>query len=267
MAVAARVRFGEMSREQIRACAPEATLVIPVAAVEQHGPDLPVSVDVLACEAVAHGAAEQAAREIVVTVAPIVAYGYSPHHLPYPGVMSLQVETLLSILRDLGESAYASGFRRVFYLNGHGGNDEIIRLAAREISNRHAMLGGAASYWTLALGALRQLADTQGMPIPGHAGDFEAALAATLRPDLIATAHPAPPKGATSALALPSDVPVFAQPDNSMQRIGGYTDRSGAPSPALGQTLLTIVQREVARAVVAFHQAWPPPASAADPAP
>ena len=261
MDMAANVRFGEMSREQIRACAPEATLVIPVAAVEQHGPDLPVTVDVLACEAVAQGAAVLAAREIAVTVAPIVAYGYSPHHLPYPGVLSLQAETLLSVLRDLGESAYASGFRRVFYLNGHGGNDEIIRLAAREISNRHAMLGGAASYWTLALGALRQGLDTHGMPIPGHAGDFEASLVAALRPDLISRDQPAPPKGASSALSLPPDVALFAQADRSMQRIGGYTDRSGAPSAALGQTMLTIVQQEVARALVAFHRAWPPQGS------
>jgi creatinine amidohydrolase len=143
-----------------------------------------------------------------------------------------------------------------------GGNDEIIRLAAREISNRHAMLGGAASYWTLALGALRQRADTHGMPIPGHAGDFEAALVAALRPDLISLDQPAPPKGAASALSLPSDVPVFAQPDHSMQRIGGYTDRSGVPSAALGQTMLTVVRQEVARALVAFHRAWPPAASA-----
>lgn len=260
--MAGSLRFAEMNRERIGAFAPGATLVVPVAAVEQHGPDLPVAVDVLACEAVAHGAAEQAARDIAVTVAPIVAYGYSPHHLPYPGVLSLRAETLLGVLRDLGESAYASGFRRVFYLNGHGGNDEIIRLAAREISNRHAMLGGAASYWTLALAALRQLPETHGMPVPGHAGDFEAALVAALRPDLLDLERPAPAKPAGSALALPPDVSLFAQPDRSMRRIGGYTDRSGAPSPALGQTLLAVVQREVARALVAFHHAWPPQGSA-----
>lgn len=255
----AKVLFGEMSREQIRRCAPETTLVIPVAAVEQHGPDLPVTVDVLACQAVAHGAATIAGAEVSVTVAPIVAYGYSPHHLPYPGVLSLQVETLLAVLRDLGESAYTSGFRRVFYLNGHGGNDEIIRLAAREISNRHAMLAGAASYWTLALAALRELPETQGMPVPGHAGDFEAALVAALRPELIDATRPAPAKGEARAVTLPANVPAFAQPDHSMERIGGYTDRSSAPSAALGQTLLTTVQREVARALVAFHRAWPSP--------
>src|SRR6185437_9569651 len=166
---AATVLLGEMTREQIREAAPEMTLIVPVAAVEQHGPDLPVTVDVIACETVAARAAAVAAQRIPIAVAPIVAYGYSPHHFPYAGVFSLKAETLLAVLRELGESGYASGFRRIFFLNGHGGNDEIIRMAAREVSNAHPCLAGAASYWTLAMPALHKLAAVKGWRIPGHA--------------------------------------------------------------------------------------------------
>ena len=250
----ATVLLGEMTREQIREAAPEMTVVIPVAAVEQHGPDLPVTVDVLACEAVATRAAQLAAERIPIAVAPIVAYGYSPHHFPYAGVFSLKAETLLAVLRELGESAFASGFRRIFFLNGHGGNDEIIRMAAREVSNAQPCLTGAASYWSLAIPGLRQRESARGVRVPGHAGDFEASFIMALRPELVDAAHPAPEKG-TEAGPLPdTNVGMFMQRDHSMQRIAGYTDRSARASAALGRELLAATAEEVAEALVRFHR-------------
>jgi creatinine amidohydrolase len=251
----AKTLLGEMTREQVREVAPETTLVIPVAAIEQHGPDLPVMVDVIACETVAQRAAVTAGQTVSVTVAPIVAYGYSPHHFPYAGVFSLKAETLLAVLRELGDSAFRSGFRRIFYINGHGGNDELVRMAAREVSNTHACLAGAASYWSLAMPALRALADVQGWRIPGHAGDFEASLIHAVRPDLVDTTRPAPAKG-TAGVPIPdTNVAMFMQRDHSMERIGGYTDRSNLTSRDVGQLLLDVVQVEVAKAFVQFHQA------------
>ncbi len=234
--------------------AADTTLVIPVAAVEQHAPDLPITVDVLACEAVAHRAASRAVEHISVTVAPIVAYGYSPHHFPYPGVFSMKAETLLAVLRELGESAVASGFRRIFFLNGHGGNDEIIRMAAREVSNGHACLAGAASYWTLAMRAMHALDEAKGLRIPGHAGDFEKSLILALRPDLVDITTPAPAKGVPTTAIPDTNVPMFMQQDHSMQRIDGYTERTGRASADLGHRLLEVMQVEVAKALVRFHQ-------------
>lgn len=250
----AKTLLGEMTREQVRVAAPDTTLVIPVAAIEQHGPDLPVMVDVIACETVAQRAAVTAGQTVGVTVAPIVAYGYSPHHFPYAGVFSLRAETLLAVLRELGESAIRSGFRRIFYLNGHGGNDELVRLAAREVSNAHPCLAGAASYWTLAMPALKQVAAVEGWRIPGHAGDFEASLIHAVRPDLIDPTHPASAKG-TPLVPIPdTTVAMFMQRDHSMQRIDGYTDRSDKAAGDIGRMLLDMVQVEVAKALVRFHQ-------------
>lgn len=253
----AKTLLGEMTREQVRVAAPQTTLVIPVAAVEQHGPDLPVTVDVIACETVAHRAAVTAGQTVSLTVAPIVAYGYSPHHFPYAGVFSLRAETLLAVLRELGDSAYRSGFRRIFFLNGHGGNDELVRMAAREVSNTHPCLAGAASYWSLAIPALQQLTAVKGWRIPGHAGDFEASLIHAVRPDLVDTTQPAPSKGRPSVPIPDTNVAMFMQRDRSMERIEGYTDRSDRASSEIGQTLLDVVQVEVAKALVQFHQSWP----------
>jgi creatinine amidohydrolase len=244
----AKLLLGEMTREQVGEMAPDTTLVVPVAAVEQHAPDLPITVDVLSCEGVAHRAAARAVEHISVTVAPIV------HHFPYPGVFSLKAETLLAVLRDIGDSAVASGFRRIFYLNGHGGNDEIIRMAAREVSNKHACLAGAASYWTLAMRALHALDEAKGLRIPGHAGDFETALILAMRPDLVDITRPAPAKGLPTAAIPDTNVPMFMQQDHSMQRIDGYTERTGRASAELGHRLLDVMQVEVANALVRFHQ-------------
>ena len=250
----AKTLLGEMTREQVRVEAPETTLVIPVAAIEQHGPDLPVMVDVIVCEMLAHRAAVTAGQTVSVTVAPIVAYGYSPHHFPYAGVFSLRAETLLAVLRELGDSAFRSGFRRIFFFNGHGGNDELVRLAAREVSNTHACLAGAASYWSLAMPALQQLSAVKGWRMPGHAGDFEASLIHAVRPDLVDIARPAPGKGRSTVPVPDTDVAMFMQRDHSMERIAGYTDRSERTSGDIGQMLLDVVQVEVAKALVQFPQ-------------
>ena len=103
--------------------------------------------------------------------------------------------------------------------------------------------------------ALRQLAAVEGWRIPGHAGDFEASLIHAVRPDLVDTAHPAPAKGTPLGPVPDTTVAAFMQRDHSMQRIDGYTDRSDRASREIGQMLLDVVQVEVARELVRFHQA------------
>jgi creatinine amidohydrolase len=254
----AKVLLGDMTREEVRESAASKTLVIPIAAVEQHGPDLPVTVDCIICEAVARGAAERAAAEqpdAPIIVAPLVPYGYSPHHFPYAGVFSLGAETVLAVLRDLGESAVRSGFRRIFYLNGHGGNDELIRMAAREVSNRHDVLTGAASYWSLAMQQLRESEAGRDLArIPGHAGDFEASLIMHLRPELVDRNRPAPPKPVARGALPETTVSMFTQSHLSMQRIDGYTDRSELANAERGRQLLEVIQQAVATALLHFHR-------------
>src|SRR5690625_1716481 len=95
----------ELTRETIKRVAPQATAVIPVAAIEQHGPHLPVGVDTYITEYVATQAAAQASTEAhPVLVAPIVAYGSSHHHRPFAGVLSLHSDTLIRVLKDVGLS-------------------------------------------------------------------------------------------------------------------------------------------------------------------
>src|SRR5579859_4408067 len=143
-----RLRLNEMTREQIGRVAPASTVVLPTAATEQHGPHLPILTDCLCCETIALRAAERAAPDAPITVAPLLPYGSSHHHLDFPGVMSLTGETFTRALVELCRTLAASGFRRIFLLNGHGGNEEAIRTVTREVALSTPATIAAASYWT-----------------------------------------------------------------------------------------------------------------------
>jgi creatinine amidohydrolase len=242
-----------MTREEIRALAPHAVAVLPTAAIEQHGPHLPICVDRVIAEAVAERSARRAAPAATVLVAPALSYGISAHHFPFPGVLSLSPEHFIGVLRDLADSLVRSGFRRIFILNGHGGNDEAIRLAARQLVLDHRVLCGAASYWTLAWDALVDEGRALDLGrLPGHAGAFETALMLALRPDLLEGAT-MPPPVATHVPSVPAGLrPLIARPETSDGRTGGYSDDPAQATPAAGERFLEIITREVARTLVEF---------------
>jgi creatinine amidohydrolase len=182
-----RLLLHEITRGEAAARAAAALVVLPVGATEQHGPHLPLGTDSLIVEHIARAAAVTAREEIDVLVTPTLPFGSSHHHLPFGGSVSMATERYYGALSDMAESLVVDGFRRIFILNGHGGNHEIIQLVARDLALRHAVNLGAASYWDLARTTLNEGAP--GLPghYPGHAGHFETSLIMALRPDLVAT--------------------------------------------------------------------------------
>src|SRR5262249_35095168 len=112
------VLLNELTRGDLNRIAPEAVVVLPVGATEQHGPPLRVGTDTLAVEAVARGAVAALAERLPVVMAPVLPYGSSHHHLPFGGTMSLATETYYAVIRDLVESLITSQFRRVMIVNG-----------------------------------------------------------------------------------------------------------------------------------------------------
>ncbi|HEX4813001.1 MAG TPA: creatininase family protein, partial [Nonomuraea sp.] len=172
--------LADLSSAEIAAVAGSAVLVLPVGAVEQHGATLPVGTDILVSTQIAARAAAGPA-DVPVLVAPGLPYGSSHHHLPLAGTLSLRSTTFLAVLADLLASAAATGFRAIVLWNGHGGNDDLIRQAARDAVLEHEIAVAAASYWTVGGDRLRELAHEAGIEtVPGHAGAFEAALTLAL---------------------------------------------------------------------------------------
>lgn len=159
--------------------------VIPVATIEQHGNHLPVSTDTILADAVANQGAERVADEVPLLVTPPIWTGLSPHHMEFGGTITLEVETMIAVLRDTAASVLDNGFDSVLFLNGHGGNMSVIGTAVTRIGREFpdAQILGL-TYFQLAGSFIDQIRDSSlgGM---AHAGEFETSLMLFLRPDLV----------------------------------------------------------------------------------
>lgn len=110
-----------------------AVVVQPIGAVEQHGPHLPVITDALTAERISERAVAALPDDANVWLLPTIHYGKSTEHLGWPGTIAMSTDTLLSVCLDLGRSVAASGFRKLVFVNGHGGQPSLLDVVARDI--------------------------------------------------------------------------------------------------------------------------------------
>ncbi|WP_437200821.1 creatininase family protein [Planctomicrobium sp. SH664] len=241
----------ELTRTAAREAAPRTLLVWPVGAIEQHGPHLPVGTDTFTIEHLARQAAARAAESIPVFVAPTLPFGSSHHHLPFGGTMSLGTEAFYRTTYDLAESLVTSGFRKIFILNGHGGNHELLQLVARDLARVHPVSVAAASYWTVAWEALVALDAHVDSRLPGHAGAFETSVMLALRPELVRDPRP-------HRVILPSTDPRgFAQSYRAehhgcWDKTDGYSDSPDRGTTERGRQYLNATINALARAMIEF---------------
>ncbi|WNQ13061.1 creatininase family protein [Paenibacillus aurantius] len=180
--------YQDHTREEISEKAANGWMaVVPLAATEQHGPHLPVFTDSIICGHLAQEAVRQAADSIPVLLCPMLPIGCSQHHLSFGGTLSFSSATYLSILRDMGESLVSNGFRKIVFLNGHGGNDPIMHQTANDLAVKHPIWTASASYWSVSREALQERNAGEVGMVPGHAGGFETAAILALREELVRT--------------------------------------------------------------------------------
>ncbi|WP_240790956.1 creatininase family protein [Roseomonas sp. AR75] len=168
------VRWERMTAPELRAMAARnAVVVLPVAALEQHGPHLPVWTDSFVGHALAIRGAELAA-ELPAVVLPPMWMGLSEHHFPFGGTISLDYATFAGVLRCVTRSIIADGFRRLFLLNSHGGNIEPLAVSARELAHEFGIPVVTTTVTRLAPQAIAAALKTQ----PGiqHACEGETSL-------------------------------------------------------------------------------------------
>jgi creatinine amidohydrolase len=126
--------FAYLNWKQVDALPRESTLlVLPTAAIEQHGPHLPLATDTLINNLLLGGALEKLAPELPVYALPPVHYGKSNEHIGFPGTLSVSASTFMAVLRDLGASLSSAGFRKLVLYNTHGGNTSLIDVMARDL--------------------------------------------------------------------------------------------------------------------------------------
>ena len=109
------------------------TILVPIGSVEQHSPYGLIGTDFIDAEAVARMAGE----ELGILVAPTICYGVSPHHMAFKGTVALQPDTMIAVLTDISQSLIAHGFRRIIYVNGHGGNINSLQSSFEQLKSKN----------------------------------------------------------------------------------------------------------------------------------
>jgi creatinine amidohydrolase len=182
------LEWARLKASELRTLAQQdAIVLVPVAAMEQHGPHLPVMVDSLLCAEVALRAARRVAECQPIVVAPTVWSGLSEHHMPLGGTFTLDFQTFFALLRCLCASLVTHGFRRIFLLNGHGGNRFALRVVVDELSGALGAAMATATYWEPAAGAIARILEQQ--PGVQHACEAETSMVMALRPELVDAAR------------------------------------------------------------------------------
>jgi creatinine amidohydrolase len=179
---------------------PERTVaLLPVAAVEQHGPHLPLSTDALINDGIVRAALQRLPADITLLVLPAQNVGLSPEHTSFAGTLSIRDSLLLDVWTDLGRSVARAGLRKLIVFNTHGGQKSLVDLLAVRLRSELGMLAVRATYF--AFGSQPGLFDPAELVHDIHGGEVETSLLLHLRPDLVRTEALADFKGLPQELA------------------------------------------------------------------
>jgi len=164
----------------------ENTVIIqPVGAIEQHGPHLPVAVDSAIAASVIGGALEKLDDHIPAYALPPLCYGKSNEHWHFPGTITLSAQTLISVLMEMAESVYRSGFRKLVLLNAHGGQPQVMEIVARDLHQRYEdFLVFPLFAWRAPHDAGKLMTDKE-KELGIHAGDAETSVMLSVLPDQV----------------------------------------------------------------------------------
>ncbi len=253
------VRWHKLRRGQVAEIAAAGGVpLLPIGSIEQHGPHLPLDTDTNAATAVCERAALRLAEtaDPPALVLPPVWWGLSPYWMTFPGTLTLRPETIIALISDLGASVAQHGFRRLVIVNGHGGNDGVIGVAATQLAG-HGLRATALSYWELIGDELRQWSRHDGGGI-GHAGEVETSIARFLQPGLVAEP---PPAAQCADLAATAKQPFagigYAPPDPAHEAPSGVYGHAAAGRAELGERVIERAAERLAEFVRDFARREP----------
>ena len=235
------MQLAEMTWPAVAALSKDVPVVIPTAALEQHGHHLPVFTDSMLVGEITRRAEEALSDRVLL--APVMWLGNSQHHLDFAGTMSAAPRTYIDLVGDMVENFLTHGFRRIVIVNGHGGNNVPGQQALFEVRQRHRrrddLLLLFSAYW--ALGSQPHTADKSiEQDAMGHACEWETSMILALAPHLVGDyqqAEMVEPRGAFDPVAR-----AWTTKDRSTV---GHIGNPRVASAEKGQTLLRLFTADV----------------------
>lgn len=179
-------RYAEMTWPECRQAAQSGRVaVVPVGTHEDHGYHLPIDVDVVLSSEICERAVARIPEEAVLI--PPVTHGFSPHHMDFPGTITIGWDTFIHYVRDVCVSLAHHGFTHILLVNGHGSNTAPLEMAARltVLATEGRVLCASVNHWGLhrLRAVANQVRDSE-YGGTSHAGEYETSLYLVLRPDL-----------------------------------------------------------------------------------
>lgn len=178
--------FADMNWPEIGRLSKDTPVVIPIAAIEQHGHHLPVATDTLLLTEMIRRVEITLSDKILV--APVQWFGNSDHHLDFGGTLTASPRVYLDMLHSIVENFVSAGFKRIVLINGHGGNDVPAKQALFEVRQKHRnqpdLLLLMTTYWSLGTEPWQEQKDLFQKEM-GHACEWETSMILALRPNLV----------------------------------------------------------------------------------
>jgi creatinine amidohydrolase len=161
--------------------------VLPVGAVEQHGPHLPLRVDQAILDGILAATIPLIPADLPALILPTLPVGKSDEHSAFPGTLTFSAATLMAMWSEIGDSVARAGVRKLVILNSHGGQIAPMDIVARDLRIRHKMLVVAANWFAMGLPPGLFTPEEERFGI--HAGDMETSVMRALHPDLVQMDH------------------------------------------------------------------------------
>ncbi len=177
----------EMTWPKVAALSKDTPVVIPIAALEQHGRHMPVFTDSMLLGEILRRVKETRIKDRVLFT-PLMWLGNSHHHLDFPGTLSASPRVYMDLLIDLAENMIGHGFRRIVFINGHGGNivpaQQAMFELRQKLRTRSDLLLLSATYWTLG-GKPHEVDPNLKQGQVGHACEYETSMMLRIAPHLV----------------------------------------------------------------------------------
>lgn len=235
------VELGRMSWAEVAEAVPRRPIILlPIGTVEQHGPHLPVNADNMVASYVALAAAAQTNA----LVAPNINYGNSALFTAFPGTIHVRQETLANVVRDVCQSLISQGFRRIIFVDNHGGNEAVCEQVARELKAEHGVIIGNIYPWGLGYQLMRDTYDDVAAAY-GHGAEPETSAMLAMYPEDVVESRRESGKlepfagwnaTAYSKITVPDQpAPGTVYLDSDELTANGVTGDGGVATPERGQ--------------------------------